>query len=125
MDYLVKWKAIVGLGAVCISTIAAIVDCKKAIDEEKRISEQSARATAKISKHFEETNAMLFDMLRSDLMAMPKKEAEVDTSKIEKLFRMAPDKKREIPIEKVREIIATYGITMEDFKRDFPEAIII
>lgn len=125
MDYLTKWKAIVGLGAVCISTIAAIADYKKTIEEEKRISEQSAIATAKINKHSEELNAMLFDMFQSNLMAMPKKEAEVDTSKIEKLFRMAPDKKREIPIEKVREIIATYGITMEDFRRDFPEAIII
>jgi len=128
MNYQAKANLIIGIGSVCASLIAGVVDYKQAVKEQKRLADKKY-AEAELARlrdlDFEKTNELMLDLLKGTITFEQKKKAEIDRQKVNKLFMKKPKNKREISIAKVREIIDTYGITMEDFRRDFPEAIIV
>lgn len=127
MDYQAKANLIIGIGSVCASLIAGVIDYKHAVKEQKRLADKKY-AAAEFARlrdlDFEKTNELMLDLIKGTI-TFEQKKAEIDRQKINKLFMKKPKSAREISIEKVREIIEKYGITMDDFRRDFPEAVIV
>lgn len=128
MNYQAKANLIIGIGSVCASLIAGVIDYKYAVKEQKRLTDKKY-AVAEFARlrdlDFEKTNELMLDLIKGTITFEQKKKAEIDRQKVNKLFMKKPKSTREISIAKVREIIEKYGITMDDFRRDFPEAIIV
>lgn len=123
-----KYDYIVGTSSIVLAIIASLIKCAYEIGETKRIKKEAELHKKELEEHMKH--------IHKAEASQVKKEVEDLNKQLVELLNKIPEKKekepipvrsrlREIPIEKVEKMMAQYGLTVEDFRRDFPNAIII
>ena len=120
-----RYDYLIGTSSAIVAIVATLIKCAYAISEAKHLKEEARVYKIELdrqTKHVREVEAKRTSKEAEDLNKLVELLGKIPVKKEKEPITIRP---REIPIEKVREMMSQYGLTVDDFRRDFPDAIII
>lgn len=131
-----KLNMLISTGVMCASIAEGIRKCFQFKKERKNVELEVLRMQQIIAQNRKSTDKLFEELFGKDFTTMrtEKEASNRRNDNSSKIIKISEQEKESIPIaewpraltvEKVREMMAQYGKTVDDFRKDFPDAIII